>query len=196
MHVCCTKAPRHKESALAKYPWAPEVDKFTIPALDALKRARAVLGAAHPAAQHPLLLCRYVDLLHSSLRVADLLRQDASREAPAEPSSGHNPRVAVMADPGAGYVASTFGTWLDRGIAVPLCLSHPDRWAVAGGGRGLACRAAGAPSPLQLRSQASYHWHPATHCLTAHHFPRPSQVAAVRAGGRGRVIGAGHREAR
>lgn len=32
-----------------------------------------------------------------------------------------------MADPGLAYASGTLGTWLARGISVPLCLSHPDR---------------------------------------------------------------------
>ena len=36
-------------------------------------------------------------------------------------------RVAIMAPPNRHYVEATWGTWLARGIAVPLCLSHPDR---------------------------------------------------------------------
>ena len=32
-----------------------------------------------------------------------------------------------MADPGLAYVSGTLGTWLNRNISVPLCLTHPDR---------------------------------------------------------------------
>lgn len=35
-------------------------------------------------------------------------------------------RVAIHVPPGAGYVATLLGTWRAGGIAVPLCLSHPD----------------------------------------------------------------------
>ncbi|KAK2077834.1 hypothetical protein QBZ16_004682 [Prototheca wickerhamii] len=31
-----------------------------------------------------------------------------------------------MCDPGRDYVSATWAAWLGRGIAVPLCLSHPD----------------------------------------------------------------------
>jgi malonyl-CoA/methylmalonyl-CoA synthetase len=34
-------------------------------------------------------------------------------------------RVAVLAAPGAGFVASLLGTWRAGGVAVPLALSHP-----------------------------------------------------------------------
>ena len=36
-------------------------------------------------------------------------------------------RIAIMAPPNRHYVEATWGTWLAGGIAVPLCLSHPDR---------------------------------------------------------------------
>lgn len=45
----------------------------------------------------------------------------------ADAAADPHPRVAIMADPGPAYVAATYATWLRRGIAVPLCLSHPDR---------------------------------------------------------------------
>jgi malonyl-CoA/methylmalonyl-CoA synthetase len=32
-----------------------------------------------------------------------------------------------MADPGPAYVSGTLGTWLNRSISIPLCLTHPDR---------------------------------------------------------------------
>lgn len=34
------------------------------------------------------------------------------------------PRVGLYLKPSAEYVASTWGTWIARGIAVPLCISH------------------------------------------------------------------------
>lgn len=43
------------------------------------------------------------------------------------PAAAAQPRVALAAEPGLAYAAGTLGTWLARGIAVPLCLSHPDR---------------------------------------------------------------------
>ena len=35
--------------------------------------------------------------------------------------------VAIMASPGRHYVEATWGAWLNRDIAVPLCLTHPAR---------------------------------------------------------------------
>ena len=35
------------------------------------------------------------------------------------------PRIAFMASPGREYVEAMLATWLLRGIAVPLCQSHP-----------------------------------------------------------------------
>lgn len=32
-----------------------------------------------------------------------------------------------MADPGLAYISGTLGTWLNRSISVPLCLTHPDK---------------------------------------------------------------------
>lgn len=37
------------------------------------------------------------------------------------------PRIAIMASPGGGYVSGVFAAWLVGGIAVPLCPSHPDK---------------------------------------------------------------------
>eukprot|EP00887_Chlorella_sp_A99_P003021 scaffold9.g3021.t1 len=45
----------------------------------------------------------------------------------ADAAADPTPRVAIMSEPGATFVASAFGSWLRRGIAVPLCLTHPDR---------------------------------------------------------------------
>ena len=60
----------------------------------------------------------YDELRAASHSVAGALLDDAHdlREA----------RVAFMVEPGLGYVATQWGTWLAGGVAVPLCLSHPD----------------------------------------------------------------------
>ena len=39
------------------------------------------------------------------------------------------PRFAIMAPPGAHYVAATWASWLSGGVAVPLCLTHPIGYA-------------------------------------------------------------------
>ena len=54
--------------------------------------------------------------------------------AAAEGAAG--PRVALFAEPGADYVAGQYATWLHRGITVPLCLTHPDRWGALGLSKG------------------------------------------------------------
>jgi acyl-CoA synthetase (AMP-forming)/AMP-acid ligase II len=43
-------------------------------------------------------------------------------------SSGYGTRVALMASPGAGYVAGMWATWLSGRISVPLAESHPPRY--------------------------------------------------------------------
>ena len=75
--------------------------------------------------------CSYRDLLSASLTACRKLEAAAAPgAAAASPAAAdHGPRVALFADPGADYVAGQFGTWLHRGISVPLCLSHPDRQA-------------------------------------------------------------------
>jgi malonyl-CoA/methylmalonyl-CoA synthetase len=60
----------------------------------------------------------YAEILDAASRVASTLlggRPDL-REA----------RVAFMTPPGLEYVAVQWGTWLAGGIAVPLCVSHPE----------------------------------------------------------------------
>ncbi|KAL4430870.1 hypothetical protein ABPG75_006126 [Micractinium tetrahymenae] len=74
---------------------------------------------------------RYADVLSAAVTTC---RQLESRRA-TQPGSNAGgtaaqdagPRVALMADPGAAYVAGAYGTWLHGGITVPLCLTHPDR---------------------------------------------------------------------
>lgn len=63
---------------------------------------------------------RYGDVLASSVHLQQALRV-------ALGSQREQPRIAIMCDPGRDYVSATWAAWLGRGIAVPLCLSHPDR---------------------------------------------------------------------
>lgn len=63
---------------------------------------------------------RYGDVLASSVQLQQALKD-------ALGSQREQPRIAIMCDPGHDYVSATWAAWLGRGIAVPLCLSHPDR---------------------------------------------------------------------
>ena len=65
--------------------------------------------------------------MSSALRVSQTLFQDLQTPSIPPPIGASQPRVALMAEPGIDYVAGTLGTWLARGITVPLCLSHPDK---------------------------------------------------------------------
>jgi malonyl-CoA/methylmalonyl-CoA synthetase len=69
-------------------------------------------------------------VLGTALRVCAALPPPAPAAAAAAPpgpaADEAHPRVALMCDPGPEYVAGAMGTWLRGGIAVPLCLSHPD----------------------------------------------------------------------
>ena len=104
--------------------------------LDSEQAGRKTTARTHPPVPFNA-RTRYLDLLRSSLRVCELLQQHAAAAAPAvhppPPSAAQSggrawgPRVALMTEPGPGYVAGTWGTWLHRGISVPLCLTHPDR---------------------------------------------------------------------
>ena len=49
----------------------------------------------------------------------------------AVPGSTDGPRVAIMAGPGRQYVEGTWGSWMARCIAVPLCTSHPPAYGPA-----------------------------------------------------------------
>ncbi|KAL4426407.1 hypothetical protein ABPG77_004701 [Micractinium sp. CCAP 211/92] len=74
---------------------------------------------------------RYADVLSSAVATCRKLESGAAVQ-PGGAAAGavtmdNGPRVALMADPGPAYVAGAFGTWMHGGIAVPLCLSHPDR---------------------------------------------------------------------
>jgi malonyl-CoA/methylmalonyl-CoA synthetase len=64
--------------------------------------------------------CSYEQLLTASEKLAEQL---ASSLPAARGTDG--PRVGVYAEPGAGYVAATWATWMAGGIAVPLAVSHP-----------------------------------------------------------------------
>lgn len=78
----------------------------------------------------------YADLLTAALDTCRKL-EGISEPPPAAPvaaepaeaagAAAPGPRVALLADPGAEYVAGQYATWLHQGITVPLCLSHPDR---------------------------------------------------------------------
>ncbi|KAK9908661.1 hypothetical protein WJX75_001158 [Coccomyxa subellipsoidea] len=61
----------------------------------------------------------YGDLLGGSQRLARVIAEAA------ESGGSGSPRVAIMAAPGRQYVEGTWGTWLAKGTAVPLCMSHP-----------------------------------------------------------------------
>ena len=47
------------------------------------------------------------------------------------PGSTDGPRIAIMAGPGRQYVEGTWGAWMARCIAVPLCTSHPPAYSPA-----------------------------------------------------------------
>ncbi|PSC68906.1 malonate-ligase [Micractinium conductrix] len=82
---------------------------------------------------------RYADILAAALQSCLNLEGSttngsaraaaAAAAAPADvrPAAYDGPRVALMAEPGADWVAGAYATWLHRGIWVPLCLTHPDR---------------------------------------------------------------------
>jgi malonyl-CoA/methylmalonyl-CoA synthetase len=59
----------------------------------------------------------YRDLLHTSSQIATNLLQDAE--------DLQEQRVAFIIPPGFEYVATQWGIWRAGGIAVPLCISHP-----------------------------------------------------------------------
>lgn len=65
-------------------------------------------------------LSSYAHLLAASEKLAEQL-------IPALPASrgADGPRIGVYAEPGAGYVAATWASWMAGGIAVPLAVSHP-----------------------------------------------------------------------
>ena len=116
--------------------------------------AAATAAAANPL-QHRLvlcrtILCRYSELLTSALTVCRRLEGQGGPSTPSPGAAtisgqqqqqqrfgeggggaGEPPRVALMCDPGPAYVSGSLAAWLHHGIAVPLCLSHPDRRAPA-----------------------------------------------------------------
>ncbi|MEH2023897.1 acyl-CoA synthetase [Nostoc sp.] len=59
----------------------------------------------------------YRDLLHTSSQIATGLLQNAE--------DLQEQRVAFLIPPGFEYVATQWGIWRAGGIAVPLCISHP-----------------------------------------------------------------------
>ena len=81
--------------------------------------------------------CRYADVLAAALHTCQQLHGAAAAPAAAAATNGSTsngtaaavdgPRIALMCDPGPGYVAGMLGAWLRGGVAVPLCLAHPDR---------------------------------------------------------------------
>ncbi len=60
----------------------------------------------------------YEELLEAAARVASALR--------GERSDLEEARVAFLIPPSFDYVAVQWGIWLAGGVAVPLCLSHPE----------------------------------------------------------------------
>lgn len=79
--------------------------------------------------RNTLLICRYRDILNAAFQVAGFL-EPIPAQVPSvtfPPNASTQPRVALMADPGLAYLSGTLGTWLNRSISVPLCLTHPDR---------------------------------------------------------------------
>ncbi|KAK9820027.1 hypothetical protein WJX72_005246 [[Myrmecia] bisecta] len=74
----------------------------------------------------PLECFSYGQILTQASSLADVIRSSpAVRDKPRAPDVG--PRIAIMAPAGPEYVAATWASWLAGGVAVPLCLSHPDR---------------------------------------------------------------------
>jgi len=59
----------------------------------------------------------YRDLLHASSQIATSLLQDAG--------DLQEQRIALIIPPSFEYVATLWGIWRAGGIAVPLCISHP-----------------------------------------------------------------------
>lgn len=83
-------------------------------------------SAAHlshyPPRCHCSSVCSYGDLLAGSEKV---LAQVAASLPPSNKGAADGPRVGVYAEPGPGYVAVTWATWMAGGIAVPLAVTHP-----------------------------------------------------------------------
>ena len=75
-----------------------------------------------------------MDIVSQALQLRYSLIEETStlnREC-FQPNSKHlgkcaeQPRVAIMASRGANFVSGMFASWMIKGIAVPLCPSHPD----------------------------------------------------------------------
>ena len=198
--------------------------------VSSLRHSIGVHNPAGPPPTHAGACCRHADLVRAAVPAAKMLREPPvprlvgaggvalaeAAEAAALASvdaADPTPRVAIMSEPGPGFVASTYATWLRRGIAVPLCLSHPDRCELGAGGGGMGPAAAAGPLPGRLPpfpSATLGHFHDcsrATLLLLARNmagcrplcsFPAASaaaQAAAVCAGGCTGVGSAGQRAA-
>lgn len=72
---------------------------------------------------------RYRDLVAASLDLHYHLQSYLPTATSKQNRSSNTPppRFAIMCGAGPEYITSTFATWLHKGIAVPLCLDHPDR---------------------------------------------------------------------
>ncbi len=77
--------------------------------------ARAKTFADRIAIDDPVSPCRYGDLLEDSARIAAALLDGAT--------DLEERRVALLASPGADYVAGQWAVWRAGGIKLPLCLS-------------------------------------------------------------------------
>ena len=70
----------------------------------------------------------YGDLAAASRRIARqiLAHLDSGRAPGDRDGDGAEPRIAFRIQPGLGFAATLLGIWRAGGIAVPLCLSHPE----------------------------------------------------------------------
>ena len=88
----------------------------------------------------------YADLLCGANAVGQRIR--------GERGFARGERVAFLAPPGADFVRTLIGVWQAGGVAVPLCVTHPDaelRYAVT---EADACVVAAASETLAARAQA------------------------------------------
>ena len=88
----------------------------------------------------------YADLLGGATAVGQRIR--------GERGFARGERVAFLAPPGADFVRTLIGVWQAGGVAVPLCVTHPDaelRYAVT---EADACVVAAASETLAARAQA------------------------------------------
>jgi len=87
----------------------------------------------------------YADLLSGANAVSQRIR--------GERGFARGERVAFLAPPGADFVRTLIGVWQAGGVAVPLCVTHPDaelRYAVT---EADACVVAAASETLAARAQ-------------------------------------------